>query len=105
MYCPNCNRLSDEKRCPICGSRDLRDPISTDYCFLVDKKVIWATALEDLLKDNGIPYVTENTLGAGLAAKIGPALERKQFFVPYSHYSTAKALEEDFFSGEFEFDE
>lgn len=105
MYCPNCNRLTKNKKCPICGSRDLREPIPTDYCFLTDKELIWATALEDLLKDNDIPYVTKNTLGAGLAAKIGPALERKQFFVPYSHYSTAKALEEDFFSGEFEFEE
>ena len=105
MYCPNCNRLTDKKSCPICGSRDLREPIPADYCFLTDKELIWATALEDLLKDNGIQYVTKNMLGAGLAARIGPALERKQFFVLYSHYSTAKVLEEDFFSGEFRFDE
>lgn len=105
MYCPNCNRSTEAKKCPICGSRNLQEPAPTDYCFLVDKELIWVTALEDILKDNCIPYVTKNTLGAGLAAKIGPALERKQFFVPYCHYSTAKALEEDFFSGEFIFDE
>jgi len=105
MYCPNCFLLVNDKKCPVCGSKNLREPVSDDYCFLVEKELIWASALEDLLNDNGIPFVTRNVLGAGLAAKIGPAMERKRFFVPYAHYSTAKALEEDFFSGEFEFEE
>lgn len=105
MYCSNCYLLVTGKKCPVCGSRNLRKPASEDYCFLVEKELIWAVALEDLLKDNGIPFVTRNALGAGLAAKISPAMERKRFFVPYDHWSTAKALEDDFFSGEFTFDE
>ncbi len=105
MYCSNCYRLTDDKKCPICGSRNLQEPAPTDYCFLIDKELIWATALEDLLKDNGIPFVTKNNLGAGLAAKIGPALERKQFYVPYADYANAKALEEEFFAFDFVFKE
>lgn len=105
MYCPNCYLLVNDEKCPVCGSQNLKEPASEDYCFLVEKELIWAAALEDLLRDNGIPFVTRNALGAGLAAKIGPAMERKRFFVHYIHYSTAKALEEDFFSGEFEFEE
>lgn len=105
MYCPNCYVLTSDARCPICGSGTVGEPNSDDYCFLVEKELIWATALEDLLTDHEIPFVTRNALGAGLAAKIGSAMERKRFFVPYEHYSTAIALVSDFFSAEFSFDE
>lgn len=105
MYCPNCYILANGTHCPVCGSKKLRVPNQDDYCFLVEKELIWATVLEDLLKDNGLPFVIRNTLGAGLAAKIGPALERKRFFVPFQHYTRAKELEMEFFSAEFEFEE
>ncbi len=105
MYCPNCCLLDVDKKCPACGTKHLRMPASGDYCFLTEKELIWAAALEDLLQDNGIPFVTKNALGAGLAANLGSAMERKRFFVPYAHYTAARVLEEDFFSGEFEFDE
>ena len=105
MYCPNCNILTNEEKCPVCKGAYLRDPDPEDYCFLVEKELIWASSLEDLLKDNGIPCVTRNVLGAGLAAKIGSAMERKRFFVPYSHYSTAKELAEEFFTSDFLFEE
>lgn len=105
MYCPNCCVLVNGTRCPVCGSKQVRESNNDDYCFLVEKELIWATALEDLLTDNGIPFVTRNALGAGLAAKIGPALERKRFFVPFQHYTRAKELEMEFFSVEFEFEE
>jgi len=98
MYCPNCNVLVNSSRCPACGSRKLRQPQADDYCCLAEKEVIWADALGDILKKNGIPFVTKNMLGAGLAAKIGPALERVRFYVPYSHYENAQALEQEFFS-------
>ena len=51
MYCPNCYLLVSGKKCPVCGSRNLREPVSEDYCFLVEKELIWAAALEDFLKD------------------------------------------------------
>lgn len=98
MYCPHCNVLTDSEKCPVCGSRDLRMPIGEDYCYLAEKETIWAGALSDLLTQNGIPYVTKNLLGAGLAAKMGPAMERVRFYVPYAHYRDARELEQEFFS-------
>lgn len=100
MYCPSCNALTDQARCNICGSKHTREPHTDDYCYLVEKEIIWAGALMDILTQNGIPHVTQNTLGAGLAAKIGPAMERVRFYVPYMYYETAKTLEEQFFSAE-----
>lgn len=100
MYCPNCYVLTEESRCSVCGSKHLRVPAGEDYCFLSEKDMIWAGALEDILKQNGIPYVTRNVLGAGLAAKMGPALERTRFYVPYAHYETANNLDQEFFNGQ-----
>lgn len=101
MYCPNCNVLFQDTRCPFCGSKNVREPMINDYCYLAEKDQIWAGALSDILLQNDIPFVTKNVLGAGLAAKMGPALERVRFYVPYSHYETAKSLEREFFSAEF----
>ena len=102
MYCPNCNVLVNATKCPICGNRNIREPVANDYCFLVEKELIWAGALEDILSQNGIPFTTQNVLGAGLAAKMGPALERTRFYVPLSHYETAHELVQEFFSADME---
>ncbi len=98
MYCPHCNVLTDAAKCPVCGGRDLREPLGEDYCYLTEKETIWAGALSDLLTQNGIPYVTKNRLGGGLAAKMGPAMERVRFYVPYARYQDARELEQEFFS-------
>lgn len=103
-YCPNCNTLVSGNRCTICGTREIRFPQGEDYCYLTEKESIWAAALRDILRENHIPFVTKNTLGAGLAAKMGPAMERVRFYVPYAHYEPAKALESDFFAGNHEED-
>lgn len=65
------------------------------------KETIWAGALSDILTQNEVPFATKNTLGAGLSAKMGPALERTRFYVPYSHYQLAQDLEREFFSSDF----
>ena len=100
MFCSNCNLLTSHSRCPACGSRDLRQPTDLDFCFLCEKETIWSAPLSDILNDNHIPFVTRNVLGAGLAAKMGPALERIRFYVPYLQLETAQKLELEFFSAE-----
>lgn len=100
MYCPNCNLLVNGTKCPACGSRQIREPESDDYCYLSEKEAIWTEALSDLLTQNQIPFLTKNVLGAGLAAKMGSAAEKVRFYVPYAHYETARMLEQEFFSAE-----
>lgn len=100
MYCPHCNFLLQGSRCPVCGSRELRLPQSSDYCYLTEKEALWSQALTDILTENQIPFLTKNTLGAGLTAKLGPALERVRFYVPWSRYEEARLLDQQFFSGE-----
>ena len=98
MYCPNCNMLTDSRRCPGCGSLRMRLPLGEDYCRLAELDAIWKDALSDILTQNGIPFVTRNVLGAGLAAKIGPALEKIRFYVPYRCLEAARILQHSFFS-------
>lgn len=101
MFCSNCNLIVNSGKCPVCGSKNIRNPQPDDYCYLIEKETIWAGALSDILTQNKIPFLTKNVLGAGLAAKMGPALERTRFYVPYSHYQLAQDLEKEYFSADF----
>lgn len=101
MYCTHCNLIVNISKCPVCGNKNLREPEADDYCYLTEKETIWAGAMSDILTENGIPFITKNLLGAGLAAKMGPALERTKFYVPYSHYTVAQELERQYFSADF----
>lgn len=96
-YCPNCHVLVCNTRCPLCGRRWLEEPKPEDYCFLTEKELVWAGVLEDSLRQNQIPYLTEDTLGAGLTAKAGGMFETVKFYVRYSGYVKAKGLEEMLF--------
>lgn len=98
-YCPDCHILVRDTRCPRCGRKWLDEPAWSDYCYLVEKEGVWAGVLEDCLKQNRIPYLTQNTRGAGITAKIGTVFEKKRFFVRYDCYEQAKALEVELFAG------
>lgn len=97
-YCPNCHVLVRNTRCHICDKRWLEEPTPDDYCFLTEKDSVWSGVLEDCLRQNAIPYLTQNTMGAGLTAKLGTMLEQTKFYVCYAFYYKAKELEAELFS-------
>lgn len=101
MYCERCNRLVYREKCPGCGSRNLRMPAYDDYCFLTEPDALWVQALEDLLRDNGVAYLTRRVHGAAMITKTGIP-QRVRFFVRYRDYQQAKELNEAFFSGSFD---
>ena len=103
MYCQRCNRLVYEAKCPGCGGKNLRMPAFDDYCFLAEPEPIWVQALEDLLRDNGVEYLTRRVHGAALVTKTGIP-QRVRFFVRYRDYQRAKELNEAFFNSPFEFE-
>ena len=96
-YCPNCHTLVRGTRCPVCDKKWLEPPKGEDYCYLTEKDIVWAGVLEDCLRQNGIPYLTQNTLGSGLTAKMGTLMESVRFFVRYAYFEKAKLLEEELF--------
>lgn len=98
-YCPNCNILVGNTRCPACGKRWLDKAEPDDYCYLTEKDALWSGLFEDCLRQNGIPYLTQNTMGTGLTAKVGPMFETVRFFVKYAYYYKGKELETQLFAG------
>ena len=104
MYCQRCNRLVHETKCPGCGGKNLRMPAFDDPCFLAEPEPIWVQALEDLLRDNGVEFLTRKVHGAALVTKTGIP-QRVRFFVRYQDYQRAKELNEAFFNGSFVFEE
>lgn len=97
QYCHKCNVLCNAHICPICGNRQLTIPKSEDFCFLVEKEMIWGEMLADVLQQNQIPFTYKPTMGAGLTMKVGPAQERYRFFVPYSHWMDARDIVDELF--------
>ena len=98
-YCSNCHILVYDNSCPVCGRKGLRQPDAEDYCFLSEFDPVWSGVFEDVLSQNAVPYLTENALGSGLAARMGNMLESVRFYIRYAHYHRGKELEQELFSG------
>lgn len=98
MYCEKCNCIIEADRCPVCKSRKIREPAANDPCYLTEQDYISTGILEDVLKQNNIPYLKKDVMGAGMAIKVGPMLERSRFYVPFKNLSDAMAVLEDLFS-------
>jgi hypothetical protein len=98
MYCEKCNRIIEANRCPVCNSRKVREPEAKDPCYLTEQDYISSGILEDILKQNNIPYLKKDVMGAGMAIKVGPMLERSRFYVPFEQLGNAMAIMEDLFS-------
>lgn len=96
-YCENCRLVIEDGICPRCYSSRLREPQNGDFCLLTERNVTIAQMLMELLKDNGIECVFTPVLGAGLATKLGPIMERNRLFVPYEKLTQADALQKAFF--------
>lgn len=99
-YCPHCHLLVRDTRCPACGKKWLEEPKSDDYCYLIERDSLWAGVFEDCLRQNEIPYLTQNTMGAGLTAKIGSMFETVKFYVKYAYYVRAEELAEELFAAD-----
>lgn len=68
--------------------------------FLTEKDPVWAGMLADVLKQHGIPFVKESSLGAGMAIRTGSLLETIRFFVPVACLAAAQDLVDELFAGD-----
>lgn len=100
MYCENCQALTPENDayCLRCGEKTARHPRPEDYCFLVEKEMLWGEMLADVLEQENISFEIKRALGAGLAVTIGALQERYAFYVPYRDYERAQQIVEDLFA-------
>ena len=98
MYCEKCKRIIDGERCPACKSRKVREPQADDLCLLTEQDYISSGILEDVLKQNNIPFLKKEVMGAGLAIKVGPMLDRSRFYVMYDILDKARPIVDDLFA-------
>ncbi len=97
FYCPHCHRLREQDRCPICGRRSLMAPRQDDYCFFEQTSALWAGMMEDVLRQAGIPYLTQTEKGAAVTVYVGTGREMISFYVPYGRLSEARDLADRLF--------
>ncbi|MBR5410439.1 MAG: hypothetical protein IK104_07180 [Clostridia bacterium] len=97
-YCETCCLPFDGARCPNCGRKAKRDVKPDDVCFLTEKEYIWSGLLADALKQEHIPFMQKNVLGAGMALRAGALFESVRFYVRYDDLSAAAELEAGLFS-------
>jgi len=111
LYCESCMHLTEGKRCTKCRNKRLREVKHTDPIFLTTRDVVWAGAVEELLKENDVPVMVQNDVDGGMSLIIGGmSQENYHIFVPYSKIEKAQQLLADVDkaaeAGEFaEFDE
>ena len=87
VYCEKCRALSEGQNCEYCGSKKVRLPRWEDYCLLTERPYMWASMLDEVLRDNGIPAVSAEVLDQayGLRTHV-----RHRIYVPYGTYEEAK---------------
>jgi len=97
MYCGKCQRIIGTRCCSDCGPLWVREVMPEDVCYLTEKEQIWGEMLEDVLRQNGIPYFIRRTLGAGLTMSVGAMLECYRFYVPFGVLDRALAIVDELF--------
>lgn len=70
----------------------VREISTEDWTLLTEIGYPYADMLSDLLFQSGIPFMTRDRMGAGMALKVGPLSEDTCFYVPCSHYQSATDL-------------
>jgi hypothetical protein len=70
----------------------VREVRPDDLCFLTEKEYIWAEMLADVLTQQNIRFMQKSVMGAGLALKVGPILDRIRFFVLQKDLAEAEEI-------------
>ncbi|MBR5533809.1 MAG: hypothetical protein IKU62_03070 [Ruminiclostridium sp.] len=87
VYCPKCKTLSEGTVCGFCGSCRVRLPGPDDYCLLTEQEYVWASLLDEVLRDNGIPVVSMEVLDQPYGLR---RFVHHRVYVPYGAYEEAK---------------
>ena len=93
MYCPDCQiAFSEAVRCPVCGSRKIRESMPDDVCYLTEAAPVFGGLLKDVRGQSGIPVLCISSIGAGMAARAGSMFERTKLYVRYDQLQSAAEI-------------
>ena len=76
------------------------DDAMKEPCFLVEKEAVWAGMLADVLRQEGIHFLQEGAMGAGMAARTGFMTERYRFYVMSEDLPKAQEIVKELFAGD-----
>ncbi len=90
LYCVQCRELMEAP----CARRrhETREPQPEDQVLLFRGDSIQAGILAAMLNEEGLPFLREGRLGAGIATWAGEMLETYSLYVPYALYDRANEL-------------
>lgn len=89
-YCEKCH-VAAERCCPLCGTKKLRGIQDEDFCFLTGNSAAYCDMLEDIFKENDIPYAAL-PYGSGLEARLALPLQNRRLYVPFASLEAAKEI-------------
>lgn len=90
-YCENCYVVSDQTRCPLCGTKRLRQVERDDFCLLTEKDSSYCNMLMDAFQENDI-HCSAVPWGSGVRSKFALPLENYRLYVPFHSLEKAKNM-------------
>lgn len=99
MYCEKCRAVFEGEVCPTCGQwRYVREVRAEDECFVTETSYLWSGVLADLLRQQGIPFMTRVAQGAGITSQVGVVMARVGFYVMYPRLQDALGVANELFA-------
>ena len=88
-FCENCNFVSENEYCPVCGSKKLRKVKDDDFCFLADSKMSPCETRIGIFDEKKIPY---SQVPYGMGSRWAMPLLQYRLYVPYHSLEWAKGV-------------
>ena len=96
LYCETCMMLIAQDKCPACKKNKVREPKENDPVYLLTKHAVWASVVEDILRENGIPCLKRSEQTIVPTIIMGEVATTYRIFVPYGAYGASQELLADF---------
>ncbi len=90
-YCENCCCATELERCPLCGTKKLRQIKEEDFCLLTENSLSFGEDLIGILKENEI-HCSALPYGSGLESRFALPLSNYRIFVPFKFLEKAKTI-------------
>lgn len=90
-FCENCNAAFESERCPVCGTKNIRQVQDDDFCFLIEDSTMHCDVLMGVLDTYEIPY-SAMPFGSGVESRFGMPLGNYRIYVPFRCLENARSV-------------
>ena len=100
LFCEKCNYITDEKICPCCGRKKLRDVTDEDFCFFTKMDAYNFEMFEYTLNDNGIDVVGVPFYIVGVTYSLAGKAGGRRVYIRYKDLQKAKDIFQTIFGSD-----